>query len=96
MGNLYRIEKKKVHIGKVNKLKQSVSIADTPIANNPEEETKRGGAAADYHVAGLSEENVAMTVTAQNLRLLPSDVALDNIESRMTSVSLGKGKKQAA
>jgi len=31
-------------------------------------------------------------MTAQNLRLLPSDASLDNIESRMTSVSLG-GKK---
>ena len=30
------------------------------------------------------------------MRLLPSDASLDNIESRMTSVSLGKGKKQAA
>lgn len=35
-------------------------------------------------------------VTAQNLRLLPSDASLENIESRMTSVSLGKGKKAAA
>lgn len=31
-----------------------------------------------------------MVVTAQNLRLLPSDKSLENIESRMTSVSLGK------
>jgi hypothetical protein len=33
-----------------------------------------------------------MVVTAQNLRLLPQDQSLENIESRMTSVSLGKGK----
>ena len=33
-------------------------------------------------------------VTAQNLRLLPSDASLDNIESRMTSVSLGQSKKK--
>ena len=31
-------------------------------------------------------------MTAQNLRLLPSDASLDNIESRMTSVSLGNKK----
>ena len=36
-----------------------------------------------------------MHVTAQNLRLLPSDASLENIESRMTSVSLGKKAKQA-
>ena len=30
-----------------------------------------------------------VAVTANNLRLLPSDASLDNIESRMTSVSLG-------
>ena len=30
-----------------------------------------------------------MRVTEQNLRLLPSDASLDNIESRMTSISLG-------
>ena len=33
-----------------------------------------------------------MVVTAQNLRLLPQDSSLENIESRMTSVSLGVGK----
>ena len=33
-------------------------------------------------------------VTAQNLRLLPSDASLDNLESRVTSVSLpSKGNK---
>jgi len=31
-------------------------------------------------------------MTAQNLRLLPNDASLDNIESRMTSVSLGNKK----
>ena len=42
----------------------------------------------------MDQEDVPMmNVTAQNLRLLPSDVHLDNIESRMTSVSLGKKKK---
>ena len=34
-----------------------------------------------------------MHVTAQNLRLLPSDTSLENIESRMTSVSLGQKAK---
>ena len=92
IGNLYKIEKKKVPIGRINKLKARVSIADTQATNNPEvEESKNGGASANnYHVAGLGEENATMVaVTANNLRLLPSDASLDNIESRMTSVSLG-------
>lgn len=94
IGNLYKIEKKKVPIGRVNKLKKTVSIADTSASSqqNPEEEERKGVAAsADYHVAGLGEENNMTTsaVTATNLRLLPSDASLDNIESRMTSVSLG-------
>ena len=47
-------------------------------------------------MAGLDQEDVPMMhVTAQNLRLLPSDASLENIESRMTSVSLGKKAKQA-
>ncbi len=97
IGNLYKIEKKKVPIGRVNKLKARVSIADTEALTkskqNPEdaaEESKNGGAGQNYHVAGLGEENATMVaVTANNLRLLPSDASLDNIESRMTSVSLG-------
>lgn len=44
-------------------------------------------------MAGLDQENAPMT--AQNLRLLPSDASLENIESRMTSVS-GTTKKGAA
>jgi len=92
-GNLYRIEKKRVPLGKVGKMMKNVTVADTPITSSNNEETK--GAAADYHVAGIEHEDAPMTaVTAQNLRLLPSDVALDNIESRLTSVSLGgKAKK---
>ncbi len=94
IGNLYKIEKKKVSIGRVNKLKAHVSIADTQASKsslNPEEEEERkNGGPANYHVAGLGEENATMVaVTANNLRLLPSDASLDNIESRMTSVSLG-------
>ena len=58
MGNLYRIEKKKVPIGRVNKLRANVSIADTPSlkSNNPEETkstTLKGASSSDYHVAGL-------------------------------------------
>ena len=59
MGNLYRIEKKKVPIGRVNKLRANVSIADTPTlkSNNNPEETKsttlKGASSSDYHVAGL-------------------------------------------
>ena len=61
------------------------------------EESKGSGAAADYHVARLEQEDLPMSaVTAQNLRLLPSDASLDNIESRMTSISLGNQKKRAA
>ena len=73
---------------------KTVTVVDTPITSDGREETK--GAAADYHVAGIEHEDVPMqAVTAQNLRLLPSDANLDNIESRVTSVSLGasKGKK---
>ena len=48
-------------------------------------------------MANLEQEDVPMmVVTAQNLRLLPSDSSLENIESRMTSVSLGKGKGKQA
>ena len=69
-----------------------MTIADTPITSGEREETK---AAAEYHVAGLEQEDVPMAaVTAQNLRLLPSDASLDNLESRVTSVSLpSKGNK---
>ena len=35
-------------------------------------------------------------VTAQNLRLLPSDSSLENIESRRTSVSLETSAKRRA
>ena len=67
-----------------------MTIADTPITSGDREETK---AAAEYHVAGLEQEDVPMAaVTAQNLRLLPSDASLDNLESRVTSVSLGPSK----
>ena len=47
-----------------------------------------------YQVAGLGEEDVPMT--ANLLRLLPQSdaLSLDNIESRVTSVSL-KDKKMA-
>ena len=37
-----------------------------------------------------------MRVTEQNLRLLPSDASLENIESRMTSISLTNQKKGKA
>ena len=48
-------------------------------------------------MANLEQEDVPMmVVTAQNLRLLPSDSSLENIESRMTSVSLGQGKGKQA
>ena len=71
---------------------KTATIIDTPITSDNREETK--GAAADYHVG---QEDVPMTaVTAQNLRLLPSDASLDNIESRMTSVSLGGPSSKAA
>ena len=90
-GNLYRIERKRVALGKASKLMKTVAVLDTPITSDGREETK--GAAADYHVAGIEHEDVPMNaVTAQNLRLLPSDANLDNIESRVTSVSLGAGK----
>ena len=97
-GNLYKIEKKRVTIGTLKNLKPLVNIAaeQTKVSSTKQqalEETK------DYHVAGLGEEDVPMTMvmTASNLRLLPSDASLENIESRMTSVSLGgKQKKKGA
>ena len=83
-------------LGTPAKLKPAVSLSDaaqiTGSRNNPEEEKK----GSDYHVATLDQEDAPMTaVTAQNLRLLPSDASLENIESRVTSVSLGgpSGKK---
>lgn len=39
----------------------------------------------DYKVTGFKEEDAIMTES--NLRLLPVDSSLENIESRMTSVS---------
>jgi len=52
-GNLYKIEKKRITIGAVGKLKASVSVAEDALITsgkkNPEEETKGG----DYHVARL-------------------------------------------
>ena len=62
-GNLYCIEKKRIMLGKAGKLIKNVSIVDTPIPSDSREETK--GAAADYNVAGIEHEDVAMTaVTA--------------------------------
>ena len=45
----------------------------------------------DYKVTGLKEEDAVMTES--NLRLLPVDSSLENIESRMTSVSQHTAKK---
>ena len=100
-GNLYKIEKKRVSIGTLKNLKAQVNIVaeQTTVSTAKQqalEETK------DYHVAGLGQEDVpmnstTMVMTASNLRLLPSDSSLENIESRMTSVSLsGKQKKKVA
>ena len=62
-GNLYKIEKKRVPLGKVGKLMKTVTVVDTPITSDGREETK--GAAADYHVAGIEHEDVPMqAVTA--------------------------------
>ena len=92
-GNLYKLEKLKVAIGTTTQLKQLVNIESALITAEAVEESKGG----DYHVARLDQEDVPMTaVTAQNLRLLPSDASLENIESRMTSVSLGNKKGKAA
>lgn len=51
---------------------------------------------AQYQVAGIGEEDVQMTKD-NLLRLLPQHdtMSLDNIESRMTSVSIKDGKKIA-
>ena len=94
-GNLYKIEKKRLCIGTLSNMRATVVLSDEDLSQSATkskqtlpEETKGD---ADYHVARLDQENVPMTaVTAHNLRLLPSDASLDNIESRMTSVSLGK------
>ena len=45
----------------------------------------------DYKVTGFKEEDAVMTES--NLRLLPVDSSLENIESRMTSVSQHTAKK---
>jgi hypothetical protein len=67
-----------------------INGADAKAANKKEKAKQED----QYQVAGLGEEDVPMT--ANLLRLLPQSdsLSLDNIESRVTSVSL-KDKKMA-
>ena len=93
-GNLYKIEKKRVTIGTLKNLKTQVNIA-TELTSNSTAKQQELEETKDYHVAGLGQEDVpmTMTMTASNLRLLPNDASLENIESRMTSVSLSGKQK---
>ena len=93
-GNLYKLKKSKLSIGKPDKLQAQVTL-DALITKGAGEPEESKVAATDAMV--LDQENVPMTaVTAQNLRLLPSDSSLENIESRMTSVSLETSAKRRA
>lgn len=95
-GNLYKLEKLKVAVGTLTQLKAVVNI-DSALIPSASAQAAEESKAGEYHVARLDQEDVPMTaVTAQNLRLLPSDASLENIESRMTSVSLGNKKGKAA
>ena len=97
-GTLYKIIKQKISLGPLSRLRPRVIVAAENAAAEALISNKTKGGAEetkDYHVASLDQEDVPMmNVTAQNLRLLPSDASLDNIESRMTSVSLGKKSKR--
>jgi len=63
-GNLYRIEKKKLSIGKLSSLTRSVIVAEASALTSGSKEESKGGA-ADYHVASIEQEDVPMTaVTA--------------------------------
>ena len=66
----------------ISKVKVEVSNQDD------QEESKRNGQ-EDYHVSGFREEDVAMTES--NLRLLPIDGTLDDLESRVRSTSVSTG-----
>jgi hypothetical protein len=86
-------------------VKESVTIVDSkgdytpeiPLANesaNVKAKTENKQIEEQYQVAALGEEDVLMTSSL--LRLLPQSdtLSFDNIESRVTSVSL-KDKKMA-
>ena len=93
---MYKLEKLKVAVGTLTQLKAVVNI-DSALIPSASAQAAEESKAGEYHVARLDQEDVPMTaVTAQNLRLLPSDASLENIESRMTSVSLGNKKGKAA
>lgn len=64
--------------------------------DNPESVKAKAKQEEQYQVAGLGEEDVTMT-TGNLLRLIPQQdtMSFDNIESRMTSVSIKDGKKIA-
>ena len=98
-GNLYKIEKKKVTLtGKNGQLKTHVVVGSESDSDAKAKGKTIGGGeeTKDYHVANLEQEDVPMMqMTAQNLRLLPSDASLDDIESRLTSASLKKSKANA-
>ena len=83
-GNIYSIQSSQARISKDGKklikdvrigLEQDADLQEKKVMLDKE----------DYKVTGLKEEDAIMTES--NLRLLPVDSSLENIESRMTSVS---------
>ena len=86
VGNIYSIQSTQARISKDGqKLIKDVRVGLQKVDDSLE--TKVQLDKEDYKVTGFKEEDAIMTES--NLRLLPVDSSLDNIESRMTSVSQG-------
>ena len=83
-GNIYSIQSSQARISKDGKkLIKDVSVGLDKDGDSQERKVMLDK--EDYKVTGFKEEDAIMTES--NLRLLPVDSSLENIESRMTSVS---------